>query len=116
DQHYLGVTSKTQLQVAKFGDSDDIQNIYSIDNDYLFSVKLKSNKYNNIYLNIQLICWVLGTICCVILISIICVNIARNGKPILSIIILAVTFAIIRLIDLETNWLSQISDYQLFSP
>lgn len=116
DQHYLGATSKTQLQVAKFGDSDDIQNIYSIDNDYLFSVKLKSNKYNNIYLNIQLICWVLGTICCVILISSICVGLARKGKPLLSIILLTFTFVVIRIIDLETNWLSQISDYKLFSP
>lgn len=115
-QNYIGALTTTQLQVSKFGDSDDIRNIYSQGGQYLFSVKLKNGKYNNIYLNIQLICWVLGTICCVILISSICVNIARNGKPILSIIILAVTFTIIRLIDLETNWLSQISDYQLFSP
>ncbi|MGN0001943.1 MAG: ATP-binding protein [Sphingobacterium composti] len=113
---YLSITASTQLQIAKFGDTEEIKNIYSINNQYLFSVKLKSNKYNNIYLNIQLFCWVLGTICCVILISSICVSVARRGQALLSIILLAITFVIIRIIDLETNWLSQISDYKLFSP
>lgn len=116
NQKYIGALTSTQLQISKFEDSDEIRNIYSSSNQYLFSVKLKNGKYNNIYLNLQLICWVLGTICCVILISSVCVSIANRGKPILSIIILTVTFIIIRLIDLETNWLSQISDYQLFSP
>lgn len=116
NQKYIGTLTSTQLQISKFEDSDEIRNIYSSSNQYLFSVKLKNGKYNNIYLNLQLICWVLGTICCVILISSVCVSIANRGKPILSIIILTVTFIIIRLIDLETNWLSQISDYQLFSP
>lgn len=113
---YIGATTNTQLQVAKFGDTDEIRNIYSVDKNYLFSVKLKSNKYNNIYLNIQLLCWVLGTICCVILISSICVSMAKRGRPFLSIVLLSTTFLIIRIIDLKTNWLSQISDYKLFSP
>ncbi|MCA5006067.1 ATP-binding protein [Sphingobacterium bovistauri] len=115
-QNYFAATSNTQLQVAKFGDNEEIRNIYSTKNNYLFSVKLKSNKYNNIYLTIQLFCWVLGTICGVILISNICVNIARSGKPLFSILLLGFTFSVIRIIDLETNWLSQISDYKLFSP
>ena len=115
-QDYLGATTNTQLQIAKFGDKEEIRNIYSTNNQYLFSVKLKNSKYNNIYLNIQLLCWVLGTICCVILISNICVGLARTGRPLLSILLLTCTFIVIRIVDLETNWLSQISDYRLFSP
>ena len=116
EQDFKGATTKTQLQIAKFGDTEEIRNIYSQDNKYLFSVKLKGNKYNNIYLSIQLLCWVLGTICYVILISTICVSLARRNKPLLSILLLTSTFVVIRIIDLETNWLSQISDYKLFSP
>lgn len=108
--------SNTQLQVADFGDNDNIKNIYTKDKVYLFSVKLKSSKYSNIYLNIQLLCWGLGTLCSVVLITTICFGMAKAGRALWSILLLIATFVVVRYIDLETNWLSQISNYKLFSP
>ena len=115
-QNFIAEISNTQLQLAEFGDTDNIKNIYSSKGDYWFSVKLRDGKYDNIYINIQVICWILGILSLVILISGVSVNIAKNGKPFLSIAILCLTFSIIRYIDLETNWLSQISNYNIFSP
>lgn len=115
DRSFFGEINETHLQIADFRDQDDIKNIYTKDNKYLFSVKLKNGKYDNIYLKIQLFCWVLGTICIIILITNICTQIARSGRPFISIITIITTFIIIRIVDLETNWLSQISNYKLFS-
>lgn len=104
------------LRLAKFGDSENIRNIYAKDNTFLFSVKLKDGKHNSIFLKIQLICWILGTLCFVIWINGACLRLARKGYPLLSIIILILTFFFVRIIDIETNWLTQYSSLDIFDP
>lgn len=104
------------LRLANFGDSENIRNIYSKDHTFLFSVKLKEGKHNSIFLKIQLICWILGTLCFVIWINGTCLNLARRGHPLLSTIILSFTFFLVRIIDIETNWFTQYSSLDIFDP
>ncbi|TDQ81233.1 ATP-binding protein [Sphingobacterium yanglingense] len=104
------------LRFANLGDSENIKNIYAKDNTFLFSVKLKEGKHNSIFLKIQLICWILGTLCFVIWVNGACLTLARRGYPFLSVIILLLTFFLVRIIDIETNWFTQYSSLDIFDP
>lgn len=108
------VASKN-LEIAEFGDSDNIRNIYSKDDSYLFSVKLNQGTHNSIFISIQLICWILATIAFIVLIQGFCLEMAHKGHPWWSIIVLTVTFFFVRLLDLESNWLSENSSLNLFA-
>lgn len=111
---FLPFLEATNLTLAKLTDNEQIRNIYSLDNTYLFSVKLKEGKYDNIYLKIQLLCWGLATICFAIMMNSISLSLARRQKPLLSIVIFAFTFLLIRAIDIQTNWLAQYSSLAIF--
>lgn len=104
------------IRLANLGDSENIRNIYAKDNTFLFSVKLKEGKHNSIFLKIQLICWILGTLCFVIWVNGACLNLARKGYPFLSVLILTLTLFLVRIIDIETNWFTQYSSLDIFDP
>lgn len=104
------------LELAKFNDSENIRNIYSKDNSLLFSVKLKSGKHNNIYIQLQLFCWILSSICFIIMVTNISYHLAKNKKPFKSILLLSTTLFLLRIFDLETNWISSHSNLDIFLP
>lgn len=104
------------LRLANFGDSENIRNIYAKDNTFLFSVKLKEGKHNSIFLKIQLICWILGTLSFVLWVNGTCLHLARRGRPFLSVVLLIFTFFLVRIIDIETNWFTQYSSLEIFDP
>jgi hypothetical protein len=104
------------LEVADFGDSQNIKNIHATDNTYLFSVKLANGTQNNIFVKIQLLCWILATLTIIILIQGFCLDMAKRGYPWLSIVVLGITFFLIRLIDLDSNWLAENSSLDIFDP
>lgn len=108
------VASKN-LEIAEFGDNENIRNIYSKNNHYLFSVKLNKGPHNSVFVSIQLICWILATITLIILVQGLCLEIARKGHPWWSIAVLIIIFILVRLIDLESNWLSENSSLNLFA-
>ena len=113
---FFSFLNTDNLRLANFGDSENIRNIYAKDNTFLFSVKLKEGKHNSIFLKIQLICWILGTLCFVLWVNGACLNLARRGRPLLSVIILSLTFFLVRIIDIETNWFTQYSSLDIFDP
>ncbi|MBE8713521.1 ATP-binding protein [Sphingobacterium hungaricum] len=104
------------LALANYADTDNIRNIYSTDGTYLFSVKLKDGKHNNIYLNIQFACIILAMFTFLILANNVCMMLARKGKPILSIVIFGLILLLLRYIDLKINWLSINSSLGIFDP
>lgn len=110
------LVSSNNLEIADFGDSQNIKNIYSKDNTYLFSVKLNKGMHNSIYVKIQLLCWILATLTIIILVQGLCLDMAKKGHPWLSIAVLGLTFFLIRLIDLDTNWLAENSSMEIFDP
>ncbi|WP_216629107.1 ATP-binding protein [Sphingobacterium lumbrici] len=104
------------LEIAEFNDTGSIRNIYSKNKTYLFSVKLKPGKHNNIFIQIQFICWIFGTLLFTILMSNICYELAKKGRSWLSVLLFAAVIIGIRLVDLETNWLAQNSSLAIFDP
>jgi len=110
--NYLNIDN---LRLANFNDSENIKNVYSRDQLYLFSVKLIEGKHNNIFLRIQLLFWTLGMLTFVGLINNICVSKARSGRPYMAIFAMAVTLTFVRILDLEANWLTNTTNLDIFN-
>lgn len=104
------------LTIAEYNDSGTVKNVYSKDGSYLFSVKLKEGKQDNVYMNIQFMCWIFASIFFIILVNNICLMVAKDGQPWFSILFFAVILALTRYVDLNTNWLSSKSSLGLFDP
>ena len=73
------------LAIANYTDTENIKNIYSQNGTYLFSVKLSEGKHDNIFINIQFICWIFASFFFLLFVHNICFMMAKSGKPWLSI-------------------------------
>lgn len=104
------------LTIADYTDSEQIRNIYSKDGSYLFSVRLNQGKHDNIFMDIQFLCWIFASICFIILVNNICLMWAKNGHPWASVVLFTLTLIFTRYIDLNTNWLASTSSLGLFDP
>jgi len=116
NQFFNELISTNNLTIADYTDTENIKNIYSENGSYLFSVKLNQGKHDNIFMDIQFICWVFASICFLILVNNICLMIARKGKPWFSLVFFALTLILTRYVDLNTNWLASTSSIGLFDP
>jgi len=108
------VVNVNNIEIAKYDDNKNIRNIYSKDKNYLFSVKLIDGKKDNIFINLQLFCWMAAFICIFILSYSLCLQIAKKGNGWISVLIFAAILLSIRYIDLRSNWLSIHSSFQIF--
>lgn len=108
--------STNNLKIADYQDPNNVKNIYSKNGSYMFSVKLNEGKHDNIFMDIQFICWIFASICFLILVNNICLMIAQSGKPWFSLIFFAFTLILTRYVDLNTNWLASSSSIGLFDP
>lgn len=104
------------LAIANYTDTENIKNIYSQNGTYLFSVKLSEGKHDNIFINIQFICWIFASFFFLLFVHNICFMMAKNGKPWLSIAFFAFILILTRYVDLQTNWLANQSSLGLFNP
>lgn len=104
------------LTIADYTDSESIRNIYSQDGSYLFSVRLNQGKHNNVFMDIQFLCWIFASICFIILVNNICLMLAKQGHPWASVVFFALTLVLTRYVDLHTNWLASSSSRGLFDP
>ena len=117
ENHFFkDLINTNNLTIADYTDSENIKNIYSKNGSYLFSVKLNQGKQDNIFMDIQFICWVFACICFLILVNNICLMIAKRGKPWFSLIFFTLTLILTRYVDLNTNWLATTSSIGLFDP
>src|SRR5690606_5575564 len=57
-----GLFNKNTLEIASFNDKETTE-IFNLNKEYLFTVKLSSQHADNIYTSLQLWLWVLGTFC-----------------------------------------------------
>ncbi len=114
--NFLRVIGVKNIEIAQYNDNKNIRNIYSKDNNYLFSIKLIDGKKDNIYIDLQFICWVAAIICLIILTNSVCLHFAKNGRAWLAVLLFFSVLVIIRYIDLRSNWLSVHSSLELFDP
>ncbi|MGH2623000.1 MAG: sensor histidine kinase, partial [Sphingobacterium sp.] len=117
DNNFSNKLIKTDnLTIAEYRDTVNVKNVYSKNGSYLFSVKLNPGKHDNIFMNIQFICWIFASLCFVILVNNICYMLAKEGRPWFSILFFTATLILTRFVDLNTNWLASKSSLKLFDP
>lgn len=113
---FLPTIDVKNVEIAQYDDNGNIRNIYSKDNNYLFSIKLISGKKDNIYITLQFFCWVAALICIVVLTNSVCLHFAKKDHAWLSVLLFTAVLILVRYIDLKSNWLSIHSSLELFDP
>ncbi|PVH24922.1 histidine kinase [Sphingobacterium corticibacter] len=116
NRFYKNIIPSDNLEIARYSDNDIVRNVYSKSGSYLFSVKFKQGKYHNVYLTMQLLAWVLGSIIFLSLINRGCFMLAKKGRAWLSVLAMATILAILKWISLQADWLSATSSMELFDP
>jgi two-component system nitrogen regulation sensor histidine kinase NtrY len=91
-------------------------NIHSIDNTYLFAVKVKSNEVNYQFFYFELVIWMLTLFVFCILLQNICIYIANKGHLLLSFLTLTIFLVGLRFVNLHYNWPNFTFKLDLFNP
>jgi signal transduction histidine kinase len=103
------------IEIADFTDTN-VYDVHSINNTYLFSVKLKPGEVNHRFFYYELTFWMLALICLCILIHIVCDYIAEKGYILMSLIFLAAFIVFLRFINLHYGWPDLTYRLDIFSP
>ncbi len=89
----------SNIELADFTDKD-IYNVHSINNTYLFSLKIINNEVNYRFFYFELVIWLLTFIVMFVLIQRICGYIAYHGYVYLSLLVLALFIVGLRFVNL----------------
>ncbi|MGF1926144.1 MAG: sensor histidine kinase, partial [Bacteroidia bacterium] len=103
------------LDLAGFTDKET-RNIFSINKDYLFQVRLKDSYTGGIYTNIQLWLWIVGLLTICLFVNSLCTWLVNKGSVVLGIALLTFFFATLRLTDLQFLWLNHQFNLDIFNP
>jgi len=90
------------IDVADFSDQN-VYEVHSSNNDYLFSIKLKANSVNDAFVYYELAFWILTVITLCILMHNICCYVASKDYALLAVIFLALFIGAFRYINLHYN-------------
>ncbi|EHQ27587.1 sensor histidine kinase [Mucilaginibacter paludis] len=103
------------IDIADFTD----QNVYAIhtcNNSYLFSVKLKANNLNRLFIFVQLLLWISGILLLCVLINSLANYVAGKGYPLGSFAIIIAFIGVLRFINLHYHWPDIYQGISLFNP
>ncbi len=103
------------IEIADFTDTNVYGIHSSINNQYLFSVKLNKGKVNSRFFDFELTTWLLTFIILCVLVHAICKYLINKGHVILSLIFLAMFIVVLRLLNLHYNWPGFINSLRLFN-
>lgn len=103
------------LQVASFTDRET-KEIFSVNKEYLFPVKLTADYNENIYTVVRIWLWIIGLLCIASCINSFCSLLAKQGHLVLATLMLVLCFLLFRLTDLKFLWLNHQFDVDLFKP
>ncbi|RZK41647.1 MAG: HAMP domain-containing histidine kinase [Pedobacter sp.] len=103
------------LDLASFTDKDT-RNIFSINKEYLFQVKLKDFYNGGIYTNIELWLWIVGLLAICLFVNSYCNWLVENGAALSGMVILTIFFSALRLSDLNFFWLNHQFNLEIFNP
>ncbi|PYF75615.1 sensor histidine kinase [Pedobacter nutrimenti] len=107
--------SSNALTLASFTD-DQVYGIKSINGKLLFEVKLNSVSPRNIYSTIEVWLWVIGLFSFSLFFNAFCSWQAKKGRLVLSTLLLACFFLLIRITDLEYGWFNHQFNLDIFDP
>ncbi len=106
---------RNSLDVATFTDRE-IVDIFTINKEYLFPVKLSQENLKNIYVTIKLWLWIVGLFSVCLFVNSYCTWLAKRGFVLAGTLILTMFFIGIRLSDLTFFWFNHQFNLDLFSP
>jgi len=103
------------IDIADFSDNN-IYEVHSSNNDYLFSIKLNPNSINYAFVYYELIFWILTIITLCVLMHKVCNYIALKGYALLSVVLLAVFIVLFRYLSLRSNLFDFSYTLAIFNP
>jgi two-component system nitrogen regulation sensor histidine kinase NtrY len=106
---------RNSLDLAGFTDKET-RNIFSLNKDYLFQVKLKDSYNEGIYANIQLWLWIVGLLATCLFFNSYCTWLVAKGHVVAGVLVLAFFFTALRLSDLHYAWLNRQFNLTIFNP
>lgn len=110
-----GLFDKKTLEIASFTDKETTE-IFSLNKEYLFNVKLSNSYVHNIYTNLQLWLWVVGVVFVSLFVNSCALSLAKNGKVLGGTLLVAFYFIALRLTDLKFFWFNHQFDLKIFDP
>ena len=110
-----GIFDNNTLQIASFADKQTTE-IFNLNKEYLFTVKLSNNYSDNIFTSIQLWLWLIGTLCVSLFVNACGLWLLHKGKPLLGTLLVAIYFIALRLSDLKLFWLNHRFNLKIFDP
>jgi two-component system nitrogen regulation sensor histidine kinase NtrY len=111
----IDLTSDNNIEIADFTDKN-VYAIHSIDNSYLFSVKVKEGEVNHTFFYYEVTIWLLTLLCFCILTHNICNYIASKGYLVFSLVLMAAFIVFIRFLNLHYGWPEFTYKLQVFNP
>ncbi|WAC42114.1 hypothetical protein [Pedobacter sp. SL55] len=110
-----GLFNNNTLQIASFTDKETTE-IFSLNKDYLFTVKLSSNYTDNIFTSAELWLWLVGILFVSLFVNSCGLWLASNGKVLIGTLLVAAYFITFRWLDLNYFWLNHQFDLKIFDP
>jgi len=102
------------IDIADFTDNNVYGIHSSINNQYLFSVKLNKDQVNSYFFDFELVAWLLTFITLCILIHSICKYFVAKQYTIISLVVLALFIVTVRYFNLHYHWPGFISSLYIF--
>lgn len=107
--------NKNTLDLAAFNDKDFID-IFNINQEFLFAVKLSPEFSKKTYATIQIWLWIIGLLSICLFVNSYCSLLAKKGFLAFATLILAIFFIGLRVSDLQYFWFNHQFNLALFSP
>lgn len=106
---------RSSLDLASFTDKE-ITEIFNIQKEYLFPVKLSQEYAKNIYALIQIWLWIIGLFSVCLFVNSYCSWLVNKGQAVAGTFVLCIFFFAFRLTDLQFFWFNHQFDLEIFNP
>lgn len=107
--------ARNSLDLAGFTDKNSTE-IFSLQKEYLFAVKLSNEYSKNVYATIQVWLWVIGLFSICLFINSYCSWLVKKGYLIAATLVISLFFVAFRLSDLKYFWFNHQFNLEIFSP
>lgn len=115
NQFFSSLFPNKTLDLAVFSDKNFV-NIFNINKDFLFAVKLSPEISQKTYENLQIWLWLTGLFSICLFVNSYCSALAKKGIVGWATAILALFFLVLRLTDLQYFWLNHQFNIEVFNP
>ncbi len=106
---------RNSLELANFSDKN-IAEIFNLQNEYLFAVKLSSAYTQNVYATIQIWLWIAGLFSICLFINSFSTWLVKKGFLFTATFVIGLFFTAFRISDLKYFWFNHQFNLEIFSP